>query len=29
VYDALTTVGGLAGWWTDDTTGSAEVGGVL
>ncbi len=29
VYDALTTVEGLAGWWTDDTTGSAEVGGVL
>lgn len=29
VYDALTTVDGLAGWWTDDTTSSAEVGGVL
>ena len=29
VYDALTTVEGLAGWWTDDTTGSGEVGGVL
>ncbi len=29
VYDALTTVEGLAGWWTDDTKGSAEVGGVL
>jgi uncharacterized protein YndB with AHSA1/START domain len=29
VYDALTTVEGLAGWWTDDTTGTAEVGGVL
>ncbi len=29
VYDALTTVDGLAGWWTDDTKGSAEVGGVL
>jgi uncharacterized protein YndB with AHSA1/START domain len=29
VYDALTTVDGLARWWTDDTTGSAEVGGVL
>ena len=24
-----TTVDGLAGWWTDDTTGSADVGGVL
>src|ERR1044072_2499082 len=22
VYDALTTVEGLAGWWTDDTRGS-------
>ena len=29
VYDALTTVEGLSGWWTDDTKGSAEVGGVL
>jgi uncharacterized protein YndB with AHSA1/START domain len=29
VYDALTTVDGLAGWWTDDTTGDPEVGGVL
>ena len=29
VYDALTTVEGLAGWWTHDTTGSAEVGGVI
>jgi uncharacterized protein YndB with AHSA1/START domain len=29
VYDALTTVDGLAGWWTDDTKGSSEVGGVL
>jgi uncharacterized protein YndB with AHSA1/START domain len=29
VYDALTTVEGLASWWTDDTKGSAEVGGVL
>ena len=30
VYDALTTVDGLAGWWTDDTHGSAaEVGGVV
>ncbi len=35
VYDALTTVGGLAGWWTDDTKaadkgkGSDEVGGVV
>ena len=29
VYDALTTVEGLAGWWTDDTVGDADVGGVL
>lgn len=29
VYDALTTVEGLAGWWTDDTTGDPDVGGVL
>ena len=29
VYDALTTVDGLAAWWTDDTRGSGEVGGRL
>ena len=29
VYDALTTVEGLAGWWTDDTSGTEDVGGVL
>ena len=29
VYDALTTIDGLAGWWTDDTTGDPEVGGVI
>ena len=29
VYDALTTVDGLAGWWTEDTAGEAAVGGVL
>jgi len=29
VYEALTTVDGLAGWWTDDTTGDAAVGGVI
>jgi len=29
VYDALTTLDGLAGWWTDDVNGSAEVGGVI
>ena len=29
VYDALTTLEGLAGWWTDDTSGSTEPGGVI
>ncbi|HEY3546156.1 MAG TPA: SRPBCC domain-containing protein [Propionicimonas sp.] len=29
VYDALTTVEGLSGWWTTDTSGSTETGGVL
>ncbi|MGY1811009.1 SRPBCC domain-containing protein [Blastococcus sp. SYSU D00669] len=30
VYGALTTVEGLAGWWTDDTKGSGDqVGGTL
>ena len=29
VYDALTTVEGLAGWWTEETTGTTDVGGVL
>ena len=29
VYDALTTIEGLAGWWTDDTTGSADLDGVI
>jgi uncharacterized protein YndB with AHSA1/START domain len=29
VYDALTTVDGLAGWWTEDTKGSADLGGVV
>ncbi|HEX6499906.1 MAG TPA: SRPBCC domain-containing protein [Micromonosporaceae bacterium] len=29
VYEALTTVEGLSGWWTDDTKGSGDVGGVL
>jgi uncharacterized protein YndB with AHSA1/START domain len=28
-YKALTTREGLAGWWTRDTQGRAEVGGVL
>lgn len=29
VYEALTTIDGLAGWWTHDTTGSTDVGGVI
>ena len=29
VYEALTTVEGLAGWWTVDTGGDAGVGGTL
>ena len=29
VYDALTTVDGLAGWWTEETNGRGDVGGVL
>jgi uncharacterized protein YndB with AHSA1/START domain len=29
VYDALTTVDGLAGWWTSDTSGESSVGGTL
>lgn len=29
VYKALTTLEGLAGWWTDDTTGKPEVGGAI
>ena len=27
VYEALTTVEGLAGWWADDTKGVGDVGG--
>ena len=29
VYDALTTVDGLAAWWTTDTTGEASPGGTI
>ena len=29
VYDALTTIDGLAAWWTEDTKGSADTGGVI
>jgi uncharacterized protein YndB with AHSA1/START domain len=29
VYEALTTVEGLSGWWATDTKGQTEVGGTL
>ncbi len=29
VYAALTTVDGLSSWWTQDTQGSGDLGGVL
>jgi uncharacterized protein YndB with AHSA1/START domain len=29
VYAALTTIDGLAGWWTTDTSGDAEPGGTI
>jgi uncharacterized protein YndB with AHSA1/START domain len=29
VYRALTTLEGLAGWWTTDTTGDCNVGGTI
>ena len=29
VYANLTSIEGLAGWWTPDTSGKTEVGGVL
>lgn len=29
VYDALTTIEGLSGWWTTDTTGDCGLGGRL
>lgn len=29
VYTALTTIDGLAGWWTTDTHGDAELGGKI
>ncbi|GAA1816466.1 SRPBCC domain-containing protein [Luedemannella flava] len=29
VYGALTTIEGLEGWWTTNTTGDTDVGGVI
>jgi uncharacterized protein YndB with AHSA1/START domain len=29
VYDALTTVDGLSGWWAEKTTGETDLGGVV
>ena len=29
VYSALTTIDGLANWWTEDTDGDGNVGGLL
>jgi uncharacterized protein YndB with AHSA1/START domain len=29
VYNALATLKGLSGWWTDDTTGNEDAGGVI
>ncbi len=29
VYDALSTVDGVAGWWTKETTGASRVGGTV
>ncbi len=29
MYDALTTIDGLASWWTVDTTGDASIGGKI
>jgi uncharacterized protein YndB with AHSA1/START domain len=29
VYDALATLDGLSGWWTEKTAGDAAVGGVI
>jgi uncharacterized protein YndB with AHSA1/START domain len=29
VYDAITTIDGLAGWWTEETKGETDPGGVI
>jgi uncharacterized protein YndB with AHSA1/START domain len=29
VYEAITTIDGLSGWWAEDTHGTTDVGGVI
>ena len=29
VYDAITTIDGFSGWWTENTSGTTDVGGVI
>jgi uncharacterized protein YndB with AHSA1/START domain len=29
VYEAISTIDGLAGWWTEDTSGESDVDGVI
>ncbi len=29
VYEAITTIDGLSGWWAEDTTGATDVGDVI
>src|SRR5580704_2238647 len=29
VYEALSTISGVAGWWSEDTSGSSKVGGTI
>ena len=29
VYEALTTIEGLSGWWTDETSGDPDLGGTI
>ena len=29
VFDAITTIDGLSGWWTEQTSGTTDIGGVI
>jgi uncharacterized protein YndB with AHSA1/START domain len=29
VYEAVSTIGGVAGWWSEDTSGTSKVGGTI